>query len=251
MADIEWAVEHTRKSFEGKPVFLMGHSMGGGQVLGFATQGEKGAHHAALSSLGGVIATSPLIEQTSPASKVAKWVGGKISSVMPYTLIPAPVNAEHLSHDAEFNKTYLADPLIKPFGSLRGLSDMLSQGQLLLRTYQKDWPHDLPLLLIHGTEDKVTSHHASQSFHDKVQAKSKKIVLFPGGYHELQNEPDGVKEKVLEEVVSFIDGHLDPVVASSTAEVKEEAATQQVAVAPETTNPAVVTELASDSKAKM
>ena len=27
MADIEWAVEHTRKSFEGKPVFLMGHSM--------------------------------------------------------------------------------------------------------------------------------------------------------------------------------------------------------------------------------
>ena len=27
MADIEWAVEHTRKSFEDKPVFLMGHSM--------------------------------------------------------------------------------------------------------------------------------------------------------------------------------------------------------------------------------
>ena len=27
MIDIEWALEHTRKSFEGKPVFLMGHSM--------------------------------------------------------------------------------------------------------------------------------------------------------------------------------------------------------------------------------
>ena len=27
MADIEWAVEHARKSFEGKPIFLMGHSM--------------------------------------------------------------------------------------------------------------------------------------------------------------------------------------------------------------------------------
>lgn len=27
MADIEWAVQHTRKSFKGKPVFLMGHSM--------------------------------------------------------------------------------------------------------------------------------------------------------------------------------------------------------------------------------
>jgi acylglycerol lipase len=38
------------------------------------------------------------------------------------------------------------------------------------------------------------------------------ISLEQGGYHELQNEPDGVKEKLLEEVVSFIDDHL----ASST-----------------------------------
>lgn len=27
MADIEWAVEHTRKLFDNKPIFLMGHSM--------------------------------------------------------------------------------------------------------------------------------------------------------------------------------------------------------------------------------
>ena len=27
MADIEWAVEHAHKSFKGKPIFLMGHSM--------------------------------------------------------------------------------------------------------------------------------------------------------------------------------------------------------------------------------
>ena len=99
-----------------------------------------------LSSLAGIISTSPLIEQATPASKIAKWAGGKISNLMPYTLIPAPVNAEvrsllallpplyfnvgiefkYLSHDAEFNSAYLADPLIKPSGSLKGLSDMLS-----------------------------------------------------------------------------------------------------------------------------
>ena len=47
-----------------------------------------------LSSLGGVIATSPLIEQATPASKIAKLVGSIISNVVPYLLIPAPVNAE-------------------------------------------------------------------------------------------------------------------------------------------------------------
>jgi acylglycerol lipase len=63
-------------------------------VLGFATQGEKGVNRSVLSSLGGVIATSPLIEQATPASKIAKWVGGKISNVLPYTLVPAPIIAE-------------------------------------------------------------------------------------------------------------------------------------------------------------
>jgi acylglycerol lipase len=238
LADIEWAVEHTRKSFEGKPVFLMGHSMGGGEVLGFATQGEKSS---VLSSLSGVIATSPLIEQATPASRIAKWVGGKLSNVLPYKLIPAPVNVKDLSHDVEFNNAYLADPLIKPYGSLKGLSDMLSQGELLLNTCrQKEWPHDLPVLLIHGTEDKVTSHQASQSFHDKVQATSKKMVLFPGGYHELQNEPDGVKEKMLEEVVSFIDDHLASPTPAQEAQVDS------------ALEPAAVTELAIDSaQAKM
>jgi acylglycerol lipase len=30
-----------------------------------------------------------------------------------------------------------------------------------------------------------------------------------GGYHELHNEPDGVKEKVIEECISFIEAHLE------------------------------------------
>lgn len=107
----------------------------------------------------------------------------------------------------------------------------------------------------------VTSHRASQLFHDKIQAKSKKIVLFPvrlqtkcrveifisfeqGGYHELQNEPDGVKEKLLEEVVSFIDDHL----ASFTPAKEAQADSESPASGLEITNP----ELTRDStKAKM
>jgi acylglycerol lipase len=57
-------------------------------------QGEKSDNRSALSSLAGVISTSPLIEQATPASKIAKWFGSKISNVLPYTLIPAPINAE-------------------------------------------------------------------------------------------------------------------------------------------------------------
>ncbi|KAJ3503104.1 hypothetical protein NLJ89_g8582 [Agrocybe chaxingu] len=113
MADIEWALEHVKKTFEGVPLFLMGHSMGGAEALGFATQGEKSPHASALKSV----------------------------------------------------------------------------------------------LLIHGTEDKVTSYKASQSFHDKIEAIKKKIILMADGFHELHNEPDAM-HKVLDEVVAFIEEHL-------------------------------------------
>lgn len=61
-------------------------------MLGFATQGDK--YKAAVDSLSGVIATSPLIRQSTPAPKALKWVGGKLSVIMPNMLIPAEVKAE-------------------------------------------------------------------------------------------------------------------------------------------------------------
>ncbi|KAG6837818.1 hypothetical protein H0H93_016186 [Arthromyces matolae] len=209
MSDISWAIEHTKKTFPGVPVFLMGHSMGGAEVLGFATE------QTSASSLAGVISTSPLILQTTPAPKVMRIVGGMASHLLPNQLIPAKVDAEHISHDAVVNQAYLDDPLVKPMGSLRGLSNMLSKGEELLQSGYKTWPKFLPLLLVHGSEDKATSPKASQTFYDSISADDKKFKLFEGGYHELHNEPDGVKEQLAADIVAFIKAHLQ---ASSSGE---------------------------------
>jgi len=215
MGDIDWALQHAKKNFEGVPLFLMGHSMGGGEVLGFGTQASKGVHAASLKSLNAIIATSPLIQQATPAPKIAKIVGGKLSILLPSMLIPATVKAEQLSHDPEVGAQYLKDPLVKQSGSLKGINDMLSQGDLLVSAGYAHWPQELPLLIVHGTEDKVTSHNASQMFHDKISAAKKKITLFPGGYHELQNEPDGVSGKLAEEIITFVEEHLAATATSS------------------------------------
>lgn len=34
-------------------------------------------------------------------------------------------------------------------------------------------------------------------------------MVWKGGFHELHNEPDGVKEKLVEECISFIESHLE------------------------------------------
>ncbi|KAF8886024.1 Alpha/Beta hydrolase protein [Infundibulicybe gibba] len=204
MRDIAWAVGVAKEKFPDTPVFLMGHSMGGGEALGFPTQGDKSTSPA----LSGVIATSPLIHQTKPASKLLRWIGGIVSLLAPYALIPAGVVPADLSHDAKVGDAYMKDPLVKQSGSLRGIHDMLTQAEALLETHFTKWPENLPLLLIHGTEDKIASHPATQAFYIKVSAKSKKFASFPDGYHELQNESHGIQEKLVDEIVAFVEAHL-------------------------------------------
>ncbi|KAG6864787.1 hypothetical protein C0991_007161 [Blastosporella zonata] len=208
MTDIAWAVEHTKKTFSGVPTFLMGHSMrlskqGGAEVLGFAIRQPS------ASSLAGIVSTSPLILQTKPAPKLLRSLGGMASVLFPNQLVPADVVPGDLSHDPTVNDAYLKDPLVKQSGSLRGLKDMLSNGEALLNREYKEWPKSLPLLLVHGTEDKVTSPKASQAFYDKISAVDKKIKLFEGGYHELHNEPNGVKEQLVADILAFIEAHLE------------------------------------------
>jgi acylglycerol lipase len=35
-----------------------------------------------------------------------------------------------------------------------------------------------------------------------------RLMFQQGGYHELHNEPDGVKEKLIEECITWVEAHL-------------------------------------------
>jgi len=164
----------------------------------------------AVTGLAGVIATSPLILQAKPAAKAARWIGGKASLLAPSLTIPAEVKSQDISHDEAVGVAYLKDPMVKQVGSLRGISDMLDGGEHLLRTDYTRWPTNLPVLLVHGSDDKVTSAKASELLHQQLPAKDKKISIFQGGYHELHNEPDGVKDKLIEECITWVEAHLSP-----------------------------------------
>jgi len=87
---------------------------------------------------------------------------------------------------------------------------MLERGEALLKTHHKNWPEHLPILIIHGTADDVTSHSASKKFIDSIPANDKTHTSYEGGFHELHNEPDGVKEKFIEECITWVEAHLPP-----------------------------------------
>lgn len=70
------------------------NEQGGASVLTFATTSGPPPAKSTVDFLSGIIAGSPLIQQTKPASKLLRWVGGKVSLVAPYQLIPAAVNPD-------------------------------------------------------------------------------------------------------------------------------------------------------------
>ncbi|OSC97319.1 lysophospholipase [Trametes coccinea BRFM310] len=177
--DIEWWLGRMREEFPGLPLFLMGHSMGGGLALAFATRPSPPPAPESVQMLAGVIASSPLLLQTHPAPKILRYIGGKASSLLPHLLIDAPVPVEHLSHDPQAQKAAANDPLMLQKGSLRGLSDMLGGGEQLLWNDYKNWPQNLPLLIVHGTADRVTSYKASEEFYNKVDAADKELKPYP------------------------------------------------------------------------
>ncbi|KAI0629458.1 lysophospholipase [Trametes polyzona] len=217
LQDIEWWIKHLKAQYPDLPLFLKGHSMGGGLALAFGTRTSPPPEPETLALLSGVIASSPLLLQTHPAPKLLRYIGGKVSVLFPHLLFDAPIPVEDLSHDTAANEANANDPWIIQKGSLRGLRDMLSGGEELLYNDYKHWSYSLPVLIVHGTADRITAFKASEEFYHKLSAADKEFKPYEDGFHELVHEPDGVKEKFLDECISWILKHVEGPDSSSPA----------------------------------
>ena len=60
----------------------------------------------------------------------------------------------------------------------------------------------LPVLILHGTEDKVTNPRGSQFFYDSTGSTDKTLKLYEGHYHDLLNDVD--KEIVMADINDWI-----------------------------------------------
>ncbi|XP_057837295.2 caffeoylshikimate esterase isoform X1 [Cryptomeria japonica] len=66
----------------------------------------------------------------------------------------------------------------------------------------------LPLLILHGADDKVTDPSVSRALYDKSQSADKKLKLYDNAYHTiLEGEPDERIFEVLDDIVSWLDEH--------------------------------------------
>lgn len=161
----------------GLPVFLLGQSMGGNIVLNYALRKPKG--------IAGVIAQSSWIrlhEQPSTALlRFAKFMKG----IFPAFAQSNGLNPLDLATSPEVAKAYKADPLVHDRISVAAGLTMLEAARFL-DTFSGEFP--VPLLLMHGTADRITDFQGSASLAERCTGDVQ-LELYEGFYHELHNEP--------------------------------------------------------------
>ncbi len=189
MDDIGLLLEQASQRYPVKLRFLYGHSLGGNEVINYALRRKP--------ALAGVVATSPGLRTAfkPPAAQLA--VGRLMNKVWPSFTMPNGLELAAISRDPAVVEAYQQDPLVHDRLSARLGMELLETGEWAI-AHAGEFP--VPLLLMHGTADRLTSYEASQEFASK--APDYTLKLWDGLYHETHNEPE--KDVVLGTVISWI-----------------------------------------------
>jgi len=187
MTDI--LVKHIKSTFTGLPVFIYGHSLGGGIVLDYLLRKKP--------DVNGAIVTSPWLKLSFQPAKSKIILASVIKNILPGLAQPSGLVAEHISHDKEVVDAYMKDPLVHYKISVSLFhSAMSAAGHSLEHAAELT----IPLLLMHGSEDQICSPEGSKEFAGRT--KLAELKIWDGGYHELHNEP--FKKDVFEYILSWV-----------------------------------------------
>lgn len=178
MDDIEGFQKQLDERFPGLPRFLYGHSLGGILVLNYALRRKP--------DFVGVISTAAGLRTALEEQKVKVAMARVLGTLLPSVAIPTSLDVTTLSRNKEVVDKYVNDPLVHDKMTLGFGKIMLS---VLPWTFEHAHEFSLPLLIMHGTDDRLGYPRGSEEFASYVKQKCT-LKLWDGLYHELHNEPE-------------------------------------------------------------
>jgi alpha-beta hydrolase superfamily lysophospholipase len=178
------------------PLFLLGHSMGGAVAALFAIERLDATGR----RLSGLILSSPAL---APGRDVPRWMlamSQVISRV--YPSFPAmKIDAALLSRLQPVVNANRNDPLVH-----HGAIPARTGAQLLLAMARIERGRAglrMPLLVYHGTADKLTEPEGSRAFGQHAGSPDKTLTLHEGSYHETMNDLD--RDRVIGALIDWIE----------------------------------------------
>jgi acylglycerol lipase len=195
LEDLEAFVEHVKLKESNKPVFLLGHSLGGAITALFTIRYKP--------LLSGLIMSSTFLGTGRDVSGLLLQLVilvGRLTPRLPTVLL----DARTVSRDPEVVKSYEADLLI---GHGRIAAQTLAEiFKAIAEIKSRVGAIELPLLVLHGVADRLANVEGSKRIYSGVSSKDKSIKLYDGMHHELLNEPE--KLQVLSDIDLWLRKHL-------------------------------------------
>jgi len=193
LSDVFTTMSLAKSREPGLPIFLLGHSAGG--VISSIYTLEHQAE------LAGFICESFAFQVAAPDFALAVVKG--LSHVAPHARVLRLRN-EEFSRDPQVVETMNNDPIIEnEVQPTKTVAELVRADERL----KKEFPLiKLPVLILHGTADKVTNPKGSQLFYDTAGSSDKTLKLYDGHVHDLLN--DYGKEQVMADITGWIEARL-------------------------------------------
>ena len=180
---------------EGKPIFIMGHSMGGLITCYYLLD-----HQADFK---GAILSAPAIKVSDSISSTTITMGKMLSVIAPKAGVLA-LDPTGISRDPEVVKAYVEDPLVFHGKTpARLAAEMLKAMQRVTQEVEKI---TLPIIVVQGSEDKLVDPDGAQMLYDRAGSKDKTLKIYQGAYHEVHNEPE--RELMFKDEEAWLGKHL-------------------------------------------
>ena len=193
IGDVETLVGLAKSREPGLPVFLLGHSAGG--VISCVYTLEHQAE------LAGLICESFAFQVAAPDFALAVVKG--LSHLAPHAHVLRLKN-EEFSRDPRAVQAMNDDPLIAhEVQPTKTVAELVRADERLKREFPLI---TLPVMILHGTADKVTRPGGSQLFYDTAGSTDKTLKLYEDHVHDLLNDID--KEVVIADIKGWIDARL-------------------------------------------
>lgn len=191
--DLDRFVARVRKDEPTVPMFLLGHSAGGVISCAYAL-----AHQ---DKLAGFVCESFAYKVGVPSFAFGVLRG--VDHVAPHVGL-LNLKDVNFSRDTAFVERMMADPLVvHTSGPVHTVVQMQTGNDMLAENFVN---MKMPILILHGTEDKVTLPVGSQEFFDNAGSADKTLKLYEGHFHDLFNDLE--REVVMGDVLGWIDAHI-------------------------------------------
>lgn len=197
LEDIDELIRYTEKLYPDKPIILYGHSMGGNITLDYRKRGDLNHR------LSGFIVSAPWVELVRSISGPLYAAVKLLAKIMPSGTIDSGISEKELGNEksvGDYEKNPLTHKRISFLCALEGftIGNQLAEGTL----EDNGGAEGIPVLLMHGTEDKICSVNGSRKV---AAAETCEYVEWPGLFHEIHNGgTDSTGSEVIEKIIHWI-----------------------------------------------